>query len=239
MRPIDENKGDSLYLHSEAESQLLPDASFVFNFTCSAFTQQLRQVVYEGNRKGWSFDKYVAAHVEAHNNVEALRQYGYTRLTGFEKVDLFLRGIRVPEFNTCRNQLLTDPTIMSDFGRVKDHVIAFAHQKAAIAPPHATTHQVSAVSGAGQGRGGPGCGQDCGRGAGRGHGPHDPDARQLGLADQRNVDSCVVEHRNYSKAEYNQLTRMQRQKLWQLPINAMLIAVSLRTATTARLNTTN
>ena len=179
-------------------------------------TQQLRQVVYEGDRKGWNFDKYVAAHVEAHNNVEALRQYGYTGLPGFEKVDLFLRGIRVPEFDTCRNQLLTDPTIMSDFGRVKDHFIAFAHQKAAIAPPRAATRQVSAVSGAGRGRGGAGRGQDRGRGAERGRGPRDPDARRLGLADQRDVDSCVVENRDYSKAEYDQLTRAQRQKLWQM-----------------------
>ena len=179
-------------------------------------TQQLRQVVYEGDRKGWNFDKYVAAHVEAHNNVEALRQYGYTGLPGLKKVDLFLRGIRVPEFDTCRNQLLTDPTIMSDFGRVKDHFIAFAHQKAAIAPPRAATRQVSAVSGAGRGRGGAGRGQDRGRGAGRGRGPRDPDARRLGLADQRDVDSCVVENRDYSKAEYDQLTRAQRQKLWQM-----------------------
>ncbi len=113
-------------------------------------TQQLRQVVYEGDRQGWNFDKYVAAHVEAHNNVEALRQYGYTGLPSFKKVDLFLRGIRVPEFDTCRYQLLTDPMIMSDFGRVKDHFIAFAHQKVvAIAPPCAATRQVSAVSGTG------------------------------------------------------------------------------------------
>jgi hypothetical protein len=138
-------------------------------------TQQLRQVVYEGDRKG-NFDRYVVAHVEAHNNVEALCQYGYTGLPGVKKVDLFLRGIRVPEFDTCRNQLLTDPTIISDFGRVKDHFIAFAHQKAAIAPPCAATRQVSAVSGAGRGRGRPGRGQDRGRGAGRGRGSCDPDA---------------------------------------------------------------
>ena len=53
-------------------------------------TQQLWQVVYEGDRKGWNFDKYVVMHVEAHNNVEALHQYGYIGLPGFKKVDLFL-----------------------------------------------------------------------------------------------------------------------------------------------------
>jgi hypothetical protein len=174
-------------------------------------TQQLRQVVYEGDRKGSNFDKYVAAHVEAHNNVEALHQCGYTGLPGFEKVDLFLSGIRVPEFDTCRNQLLTDPTIMSDFGCI--NFIAFVHQKAAIAPPCATTRQVSAVSGAGRGRGRMGRGQDRGCGARRGCRPSDPDARRLGLADQRDVDSCVIENRDYSKAKYDQLTRAQRQKL--------------------------
>ena len=46
---------------------------------------------------GWNFDKYVAAHVKAHNNVEALRQYDSTGLPGFKKVDLFLRGICVPD----------------------------------------------------------------------------------------------------------------------------------------------
>ncbi len=86
-------------------------------------TQQLWQVVYEGDHKGWNFIKYVTAHVEAHNNVEALRQYGYTGLPGFEKIDLFLQGICVPEFDTCRNQLLTNPDIMS-VGHVKDHFIS-------------------------------------------------------------------------------------------------------------------
>ena len=59
---------------------------------------------------------------------------------------------------------------MSDFERVKDHFITFAHQKVAIAPPCAATCQVSAVSSTGCGRGGPRRGQDCECGAGRGRG---------------------------------------------------------------------
>ena len=73
---------------------------------------------------------------------------------------------------------------------------------------------MTTVCGAVQGCGGPRHGQDHGRGAGSGLAPRDPDARRLGLADQQDVDSCVIENYDYSKAEYDQLTRAQHQKLW-------------------------
>ena len=94
---------------------------------------------------------------------------------------------------------------MSDFGHVKDHSIAFAHQKAAIAPHCSTACQMSTVSGVVE------AAVDLGV------------VRTVDVAPDVDADPVTLMHDNLDSSL----------------INVMLIAVLLRTATTAKLNTTN
>ena len=156
---------------------------------------QLRALKYEGNRKNFPFDKYVAKHVDLHNQAEALRAHNFRELTEEMKVDIFLRGISSNAgLESCKNNVIADPTFLSDFQRVKDHYVAYVRQRAAYDPPPA--RNVAAVS---TGKGGTAKAKS---------GAAKPTAAEIA--------ACPIKLKFYSKADYAKLTAVEKAKLHQL-----------------------
>jgi len=155
---------------------------------------QLRQLKYEGNRKNFSFDKFVAKHVDLHNQAEALKSHGFRELTEEMKVDIFLRGISSSAgLESCKNTVIADPTYLGDFQRVKEHYVAYVRQRAAYDPP--PTRNVSAVS----------TGSRKGGGSGS--------KKSEGKPSAADIAACNIKLRHYSKEEYAKLSAVERAKL--------------------------
>lgn len=173
---------------------------------------QLRLLKYEGNCKNFPFDKFVAKHIDLHNQAEALKAHGFRELTEEMKVDIFLRGISSNAgLESVKNTVLSDESFMSDFERVKIHYVAYVRQRAAYDPPPA--RNVSAVS-SGKGKG---------KSYSGGSGKAKPTAAEIA--------ACPIKLKHYSKEEYAKLSAIEKAKLHQLrhPTDAKKASGSKRT----------
>ena len=52
-------------------------------------------------RKGWNFEKYVTAHMEQHQILEKLKNFGHSGIDENSKVRLFIKGITDPALGAC------------------------------------------------------------------------------------------------------------------------------------------
>ena len=60
----------------------------------------LQMFMYDGEKKAWNWEKYVAQHVEYHNALGNLMEYGYQGLDPGSKVQNLLNGIRYEMLST-------------------------------------------------------------------------------------------------------------------------------------------
>ena len=58
--------------------------------------RKLQSSHYDGERKVWDWDKYVALHKEQHAIMESLTDYGFSGMENDTKVRHFLQGINSP-----------------------------------------------------------------------------------------------------------------------------------------------
>jgi hypothetical protein len=170
----------------------------------------LKLLFYRGDLKNYNFDKYCTAHVEQHNRLAALQEYGVQGLDEAMKIHYFEEGIKDDSFNSVKTMILADRTKFPDFTSVMNLYSSFKRtQKNDIAPQGRT---ISALNqgrgGGGQGRGGTGRG----RGRGRGGMP-----RSFGLVPQEEIDKVTgIENKIYPDEIYNTFTPAQKAKHWQL-----------------------
>ena len=84
---------------------------------------KLQNSHYDGERKSWDWDKYVALHKEQHAIMESLTDYGYSGMDNGTKVHHFLQGIKSPELEAAANVVCTKPEKYgTDFDAVESYL---------------------------------------------------------------------------------------------------------------------
>ena len=85
-----------------------------------AIMDKLNATKFDGPTKNWTFDKYVSAHVDLHNQAEQLVSHGFEAISGHVKVNLFTRNISERAgFGPVAMSIIADSTLQGDFDRVK------------------------------------------------------------------------------------------------------------------------
>ena len=167
----------------------------------SAIMTKLQALRYDGEKRGFTFDKYVALHVQGHVKHDDLQQYGVESLTDALKILWFQNGITDRSLDAVRASINANPTNFMTFPAVQEAYVSFKLQQKQVEPSRG--RQVASVRAGNQRTGG--------RGRGRGG-----DDRKRGIFSQKELDACKVENRDYSTEEYKKLTDLQRQKLYLL-----------------------
>ena len=167
----------------------------------SAIMTKLQALRYDGEKRGFTFDKYVALHVQGHVEHDDLQQYGVESLTDALKILWFQNGITDRSLDAVRASINANPTNFMTFPAVQEAYVSFKLQQKQVEPSRG--RQVASVRAGNQRTGG--------RGRGRGG-----DDRKKGIFSQKELDACKVENRDYSTEEYKKLTDLQRQKLYLL-----------------------
>jgi hypothetical protein len=171
----------------------------------SAIMTKLQSLRFDGERRGFPFDKYVALHVQGHVEHDDLHQYGVKPLTDALKILWSHNGITDKGLDAVRASINANPTSFTTFSSVQEAYVSFKLQQKQTDPPGG--RQVSSLRG-GRCSGGP-------RGGGRGHGRGGGD-RSSGVFSEEELAACKVVNRHYSKEEYNKLTPLHKQKLFTL-----------------------
>jgi hypothetical protein len=75
----------------------------------SAIMTRLQSLQYDGDRRNFNFNKYVALHVVGHNNHNELEEYGVEPLTESLKILWFQKGITDKSLDAVRASILATP----------------------------------------------------------------------------------------------------------------------------------
>ena len=84
----------------------------------SAIMTKLQSLRFDGKRRGFPFDKYVALHVQGHVKHDDLQQYGVEPLTDSLKILWFQKGITDKSFNAVRASITAAPANFTTFSAV-------------------------------------------------------------------------------------------------------------------------
>jgi hypothetical protein len=167
---------------------------------------KLQSFRYDGDRRGFSFDKYVALHVGAHNDHDDLAAYGVAPLEESLKILWFQNGITDKSFKAVCAAICANPANYTTFTAIQEAYVNFKLQQKATEPPRA--RQVASL-GAGRRDNAPRRGS-AGRGRGRGD-------RKKNIPSQKEVDACThIVDKDYPDAEYRAFTPAEKQRLFQL-----------------------
>ena len=86
---------------------------------------------YDGERKGWDGDKYVALYKKQHAFIESLTDYGYIGMDNGTKVCHFLQDIKSPELEAVVNVVCAQPEKYgTDFDAVLSYLCQMVTKKA-------------------------------------------------------------------------------------------------------------
>ena len=171
----------------------------------SAIMTRLQSLAYDGDRRNFDFNKYVALHVAGHNDHNDLGEYGVEPLTESLKILWFQKGITDKSLDAVRASILAAPANYTTFTAVQEAYVNFKLTQKATEPPKA--RQVSSF------RAGRRSGTPRRSGGGRGQGGGD---RKKNLISKAELDACTVVDKDYPDEEYKRLTPVQKQKLWML-----------------------
>ena len=167
---------------------------------------KLQTFRYDGDRRGFSFDKYVALHVGAHNDHDDLGAYDIAPLEESLKILWFQNGITDKSFEAVRAAICANPAQFTTFTAVQEAYVNFKLQQKATEPPRA--RQVASIRG-GRRDSAPRTGY-----GGRGRGGGD---RKKNIPSQKEVDACThIVDKDYPTAEYLAFTPAEKQRLFQL-----------------------
>jgi hypothetical protein len=167
---------------------------------------RLQSLQYDGDRRNFDFNKYVALHVAEHNDHNDLGEYGVDPLTKSLKILWFQKGITDKSLDTVWASILAAPASYTTYIAVQEaYYVNFKLTQKATEPPKA--HQVASMR-AGRRAGTPRC-----SGGGRGQGGGD---RKKNLPSKAELDACTIENKDYPDEEYARLTPTQKHKLWML-----------------------
>jgi hypothetical protein len=177
--------------------------------TKSAIVTKLQSFEFEGDCKNFNFVKYVNLHIEQRNQHADLQEYGVAPLAKSLKTLWFQEGIKNPLVNAAKASINANHANFTDFDSVKDAYVEFKHKQNPTNDQR--IRQVTFVAHGGHGGGSCPYKQD------HGQGPQTNNKCQMGLVPQAEADKQTnIVNRHYSKAEFDQLTPAEKQKLWQL-----------------------
>jgi hypothetical protein len=166
---------------------------------------RLQSLQYDGDRRNFDFNKYVALHVVGHNNHNDLGKYGVEPLTKSLKILWFQKGITDKGLDAVWASILVAPASYTTFIAVQEAYVNFKLMQKATEPPKA--RQVASMR-AGRRAGAPHCsGGGCGQGGGD---------RKKNLPSKEELDACTIAKKDYSKEEYARLTPTKKLKLWMI-----------------------
>jgi hypothetical protein len=167
----------------------------------------LKTLFYSGDHKNYTFDKYCTAHVEQHNRLTALLEFGVRGLDQSMKIHYFQEGIKNDSFNPVKTMILVDCLKFQDFNSVMNlYTNVKRAQKNDIVPQGRTVLTLNQGRGSGsQGHGGSGRG--CGRGG---------NSRSSGIFPQEEVNKVTgIKAKHYTTEIYMTFTPAQKAKHWQ------------------------
>lgn len=171
----------------------------------SAIMTKLQSYRYDGDRRGFGFDKYVALHVGSHNDHDELQAYDVAPLEESLKILWFQNGITDKSFDAVRAIICANPGQYTTFTAVQEAYVNFKLQQRATEPPRA--RQVASFQAGRRSSSTPHRG-------GRGRGGPD---RKKNLPSQKEVDACThIVDKDYPKEQYNAFTPAEKQRLYQL-----------------------
>jgi hypothetical protein len=181
--------------------------------THAAFFQDVRRLrvdpdkllQYDGDRRNFDFNKYVALHVVGHNNHDDLGAYSVEPLTKSLKILWFQKGITDKSLDAVRASILAALASYTTFTAMQDAYVNFKLTQKATEPPKA--RQVASM------RVGKRAGAPCRSGGGRGQGKGDC---KKNLPSKEELDACTIVNKDYSKEEYARLTPTEKLKLWMI-----------------------
>ena len=168
----------------------------------SAIMTRLQSLAYDGDRRNFDFNKYVALHVAGHNDHNDLGEYGVEPLTESLKILWFQKGITDKSLNAVRASILATPASYTTFTAVQEAYVNLRLTQKVTEPPKA--RQVTSMR-AGRCAGTLRC---SGGGRGQGGGDH-----KKNLPCKEELDACTIVNKDYSKEEYAHLTLTKKLKL--------------------------
>jgi hypothetical protein len=171
----------------------------------SAIMTRLQSLQYDGDRRKFDFNKYVALHMAGHNNHNDLGEYGVDPLTKSLKILWFQKGINDKSLNAVLASILATPASYMTFTAMQEAYVNFKFTQKATEPPKA--RQVASM------RAGRRAGTLRRSGGGRGQGGGES---KKNLPSKAELDACTIENKDYSDEEYARLTPTQKHKLWTL-----------------------
>lgn len=179
-----------------------------------AIMDKLNTTRFDGPTKNWTFDKYVSAHVDLHNQAEQLVAHGFQTISGYVKVNLFTRNISEKAgFGPVAMSVIADSTLQGDFDRVKQLYVDYYRRHLV----HATgltggsaQRSVSAVNTSGNNGGS----------KGRKKRKTNNDTFSGNIPNQQQLDACKVKLRDYSTDEYKKLDWIAKYKLRLMRLEA-------------------
>ena len=92
---------------------------------------RLQLLQYDGNRRNFDFNKYVALHVVGHNDHDDLGAYGIEPLTKSLKILWFQKGITDKGLDGVQVSILATPASYTTFTAIQEAYVNFKLQQKA------------------------------------------------------------------------------------------------------------
>ena len=80
----------------------------------------LRDTTYQGDRRNFTFDRFIKIHMDQHAILEGLVQHGYSGIDPRTKVQHLMNGIKLKELLPVQTQIFSTPALQTDFQHVVD-----------------------------------------------------------------------------------------------------------------------
>ena len=77
---------------------------------------KLKTTTYLGEKKRWTFERYVRQQVDQHAILTGLVEHGYMGIDNRSKVRYLMDGIKTRELDTVKTQILANANLRNDFG---------------------------------------------------------------------------------------------------------------------------
>jgi hypothetical protein len=169
----------------------------------NAAENKLQNTSYNGEKKRWTFERYVRTHVEQHTILEGLREHGYSGIDESSKVRLFINGIKSKALDSVTTRIMSDEGLIANFDQCANLYKDFLQRDSDRNTP--SISQISEVKSSSK---------DNRSSQGKqSHGKGSSNKRSDGNSKKRNGN---VEDRYYSHGEYMKLTSDQKAELAKL-----------------------
>jgi len=102
------------------------------NNAASQAERKLTGTTYDGEKKRWSWEKYVQVHAEQHSILASLEEHGYRGIDDRSKVRFLMDGIKTTTLDSVKTRIMSEPTLSTDFdkccGLYKDFIEQMGNQ---------------------------------------------------------------------------------------------------------------